>query len=116
MKQRATYGIDGPGVVRAHIVLGLLLTAIAAIGFGWSRPHRLPAAVSIGAACAAFLLLVVAAVMLWASLVGKKRVRDRLVAALALSGDRAGARRRLRPGIGADRLRQETHVRHGRRR
>jgi arsenite methyltransferase len=85
--KRAKYGIDAPGVVRAHIVLGVLLAWAATIGFAWPKPNPIPASVSIGAAAAAVLLLVVAAVMLRSSLVGKKRVSDRLVAALALSGD-----------------------------
>lgn len=87
MKQRAKYGIDAPGVVRAHIVLGSLLALAAAIGFAWPVPNPIPASLSIGAAVVAALLLLYAAVMLRSSLVGKKRVRDRLVAALALSGN-----------------------------
>jgi arsenite methyltransferase len=84
MEQRAKYGIDAPGVVRAHFLLGSALAVIAAIGFAW--PHRIPQALSIGAAVGAAIVLLYGAVMLWSSLVGKKRVRDRLVAALALSG------------------------------
>jgi arsenite methyltransferase len=87
MKQRATYGIDAPGIVRTHIVLGSILALIACIGLVWPRPNLIPAALSIGAAAVAALLLFGAAVMLGSSLVGKKRVRDRLVAALALSGN-----------------------------
>jgi ubiquinone/menaquinone biosynthesis C-methylase UbiE len=87
MKQRANYGIDAPGVVRAHIVLGSLLALAAVIGFAWPVPNPIPASLSIGAAVVAALLLLYAAVMLRSSLVGKKRVRDRLVAALALSGN-----------------------------
>src|ERR1700722_2676471 len=86
MKQRAQYGIDAPGVVRAHIVLGCALAVIASVGFAWPQPNPVPTSVSIGAACIAALLLV-GAVMLASSLVGKKRVRDRLVTALALSGN-----------------------------
>lgn len=84
MKQRATYGVDAPGIVRAHIVLGALMALIAAIGFALPK---VPASASIGAAFAAAVLLAYAAVMLSSSLVGKKRVRDRLVEALALSGN-----------------------------
>ena len=87
MKQRAQYGIDAPGVVRAHIVLGCALAVIASVGFAWPQPNPVPTSVSIGAACIAALLLLVGAVMLASSLVGKKRVRDRLVTALALSGN-----------------------------
>jgi arsenite methyltransferase len=87
MKQRATYGVDAPGIVRAHIVLGALMALIAAIGFALPKPNPVPASASIGAAVAAAVLLAYAAVMLRSSLVGKKRVRDRLVEALALSGN-----------------------------
>ena len=87
MNQRARYGIDAPGVFRAHIVLGSLLALIASIGLAWPEPSAFPASLSIAAAAIAALLLFYAAVMLRSSLVSKKRVRDRLVAALALSGD-----------------------------
>jgi SAM-dependent methyltransferase len=86
MKQRAAYGIDAPGVVRAHIVFGCILAAIAAIGFIWPRPNPVPMALSIGVALIAGLLLFYGAVMLRSSLVGKKLVCDRLVTALALCG------------------------------
>jgi SAM-dependent methyltransferase len=86
MKQRATYGIDAPGVVRAHIVGGFALAAVAAIGFVLPPPNPIPMPLSIGAALFAALLLFYAAVMLRSSLVSKKRVCDRLISALALSG------------------------------
>ena len=86
MKQRAKYGVDAPGVVRAHIVFGSLLALIATIGFALPKPNPVPASVSIGAAFVAAVLLLYAAVMLKSSLVSKMRVRDRLVEALALSG------------------------------
>ena len=85
MEQSAKYGVDAPRVVRAHIVAGFLLAAIAATGL--ALPNILPAPASIGAASIAALLLFYAAVMVRSSLVGKKRIRDRLVAALALSGN-----------------------------
>ena len=87
MRQRANYGIDAPGVFRAHIVFGSLLALTASIGLAWPSPHSIPASLSIGAALVAALLLSYAAVMLRSSRVGKKRVRDRLVDALALSGN-----------------------------
>ena len=86
MKQRAQYGIDAPGVVRGHIVFGCVLAAMAAIGFALPRPKPVPVSVSIGAAFVAAVLLFYAAVMVRSSLVSKRRVCDRLVAALALSG------------------------------
>lgn len=84
MKQRATYGIDAPGVLRAHIVFGCILAVTAATGFAWQ--NVIPVWVSIGIAFVAALLLFYAAVMLRSSLVGKRRVCERLVASLALSG------------------------------
>lgn len=87
MKQRARYGIDAPGVFRAHVIFGCVLATAAAVGFAWPQPNPIPASFSIGAAFFAALLLLYAAVMLESSLVGKKRVRDRLVAALALTGN-----------------------------
>jgi arsenite methyltransferase len=87
VKRRANYGVDAPGIVRAHIVVGSILALIAAIALAWPKPNPIPASLSIGAASVALLLFFGAAVMLRSSLVGKKRVRDRLVAALALSGN-----------------------------
>lgn len=86
-KQRAKYGIDAPGVVRTNIVIGFVLALIATIDFTWPKPGPIPASLSISAAATAALALFYAAVMLRSSLVGKMRVRDRLVAALALSGN-----------------------------
>jgi ubiquinone/menaquinone biosynthesis C-methylase UbiE len=86
-KRRAHYGIDAPGVVRAHIILGAVLAVIALAGFVWPSMTPISAAVNIGVAAVAGLLLFYAAVMLRASLVSKMRVRDRLIAALALSGN-----------------------------
>lgn len=85
--QAVNYGIDAPGVVRAHIVIGAVLAVVAAICFAVPRPNPIPASLTISAAATAAVLLFYGAVMLWSSLVGKKRVRDRLIAALALSGD-----------------------------
>jgi hypothetical protein len=87
MNPRAKYGIDAPGVVGAHIVVGSLLALIATIGLAWPKPNPAPLSLSVGAASLAVLFLFAAAVMLRSSLVSKRRVRDRLVAALALSGD-----------------------------
>jgi arsenite methyltransferase len=84
MKQRANYGVDAPGLVGILIVVGSVSALITVAGLAW--PSFVPAPLSIGAAAFAALLLLYAAVMLRSSLVSKKRVRDRLVAALALSG------------------------------
>jgi SAM-dependent methyltransferase len=87
MRQRAKYGIDAPRVVRAYVVFGVLLALPALIDLAWPGSNPIPAPWRIGAALFAALLLAWAAVMLRSSLVGKMRVRDRLVDALALSGN-----------------------------
>jgi hypothetical protein len=71
----------------AHVVVGFLLALTASIGLAWPAASPLPAPLNGGAACIAAVVLFWAAVMLWSSLVAKKRIRDRLVAALALSGN-----------------------------
>src|SRR5437870_7967809 len=86
MQQRAHYGVDAPGLVGILIVVGSASALLAAAGLGWPEPRLVPASVGIGAAIVAALLIFYAAVMLRSSFVSKKRVRDRLVAALALSG------------------------------
>jgi ubiquinone/menaquinone biosynthesis C-methylase UbiE len=87
MGQGASYGIDAPGVVRGHFILGSVLAVIAAAALVLPRPAIIPPSVGIGIGCLAGVLLLYGAVMLWSSLVGKKRVRDRLVVALALKGN-----------------------------
>jgi ubiquinone/menaquinone biosynthesis C-methylase UbiE len=83
MSQRATYGIDAPGAVRANIALGVVFVAAAAAGAAWAIPAwAIGIAVFLAALCFFY-----AAVMLWSSLVAKKRLCARLVAALALRGD-----------------------------
>ena len=84
---RAEYGIDAPGLVGAHLIFGLLLALIAAIGLAWPEPNPVPLSLSVGAAAVAAVLFIGAAVLLRSSLVSKKRVCDRMVAALALSGN-----------------------------
>ncbi len=86
MKPRAKYGIDAPKVVRRFIIFGVLLASPALKELAWPGSSVVPAPWRIGAAVIAALLLAWAAVMIWSSLVGKIRVRDRLVDALALSG------------------------------
>src|SRR5690242_1799403 len=76
-----------PAWFAAISFFGILLAVAAAIGFAVPRPSPIPASLTLSAAATAAILLFYGAVMLWSSLVGKKRVRDRLVAALALSGN-----------------------------
>jgi SAM-dependent methyltransferase len=88
MSRRATYGIDAPGAVRANIVLGIVFAIIAAAGSAWAISASAIStwAVTVATPLAA-LCFFYAAVMLWSSLIGKKRLCERLVAALALRGD-----------------------------
>jgi arsenite methyltransferase len=86
MTSHAHYGVDAPGVFRANLVLACLLGSAAIAGLAWPVLNPVLVWLSAGAAVLAALFLFLAAVMLWSSLVGKKRVRDRLVAALDLSG------------------------------
>jgi SAM-dependent methyltransferase len=83
----AKYGVDAPGLVRAHLIFGFLAAMGAMIGLAWPKPNPVSEFLTVGAAAVAVILFAGAAVMLRSSLVGKKRVRDRLVAALALSGN-----------------------------
>ncbi len=85
-QRRAIYGVDAPGLVCALIVLGLGLALTSAIVLVGLAPSFVPAISSLVAAPLAALFLFYAAVMLRSSLVGKMCIRDRLVAALALSG------------------------------
>lgn len=87
MSAAARYGIDAPGVVQANILLGGLLAAAALAALIGPKLGGPSFWFGIGAAIAASVLLFLAGVMLWSSHVGKKRVCDRLVAALALSGN-----------------------------
>jgi arsenite methyltransferase len=86
MKQRAHYGLDAPGLVGGLIVVGSAAGLLAIAGLAWPKPGLVPPPIGMGAAVVAALLLFYAAVMLRSSFVSKRRVRDRLVAALALSG------------------------------
>ena len=81
----ASYGIDAPGVVRANIAFGVVFALAAGAGFAW--PRLVPLWVLTGAAFLGALCFFYAAVMLWSSLVSKKRLCERLVTALALGGD-----------------------------
>jgi SAM-dependent methyltransferase len=85
VRQCAKYGIDAPRVVQACIAFGLLLTTPGLTALAWPGSNIVPAPWRIAAAALGVLLIAWAAVMLSSSLVGKMRVRDRLVDGLALS-------------------------------
>lgn len=87
MKQRANYGIDAPGVVRGLLGFGTL-AALAAIGSAlFAKPDTLIFAVWPNEAIAAGCMLLAGGSMVFSSLVSKERIRDRLVNALALTGN-----------------------------
>lgn len=87
MNARARFGIDAPGMVRANFALGALLVLAAAAGQPLLDASPIPPRLSFGAAIGGGLFVLLGTVMLWSSLVGKKRVCDRLVKSLALSGN-----------------------------
>ena len=87
MKQRANYGIDAPGVVRMMLAAGVLMALAAVAGFFYAKPDTLVGQLAPNAAVIAFFLFLSSGTMLWSSLWGKMGVRDKLVRALALTGD-----------------------------
>ena len=112
---KADYGIDAPEVLKSMAIRGGVFAGFGVVIWLMNRasmPGRAMAMlVLLGAIGAVYL--VVAAVMFWSSRVGKLRVRDRLLDALALRGDEkvldvgcgrglflVGAARRLTTGRG----------------
>lgn len=87
MRLDTSYGIDAPGMVRAHFLLAIVLAITALACYLWPEPSTVTLRAACGAAIAVAILLFGACVMLYSSLVGKQRVCDRLVAALELSGN-----------------------------
>ena len=76
VRRAADYGIDAPGVVRNLALLGAACGAMAFYG-PRLRGLAVPAAVFLGEA----------ALMVWSSRVGKRRVVRRMLDALGLRGD-----------------------------
>ena len=81
MQPPADYGIDAPNVVRNLAVAAVVALGLAA-AFGVWFPPFFWAFLFPGLSCAA-----TAGLMLWGSKVGKLRLRDRVLDALALHGD-----------------------------
>ena len=128
---RADYGIDAPGVIRnlaITAVCGLAVFATAAVGW-WSgfihvpfgsidvQVGLAPTGLGLGLVCGG-----IAASMLWSSIFGKLRAREKLLDLIPLSGDERvldvgcgrglmliGAAHRLRTGraVGIDIWRSE---------
>lgn len=86
-RQGAKYGIDAPRVVRVYIISAALLAFPTLINLVGLLSTPIPAPWCIGTGLLAALLFAWAVVMLWSSLAGKIRVRDRLINALNLVGD-----------------------------
>jgi arsenite methyltransferase len=86
MTQRANYGVDAPGLVIILVGVGAVLSLVTLSALAWPKLMPLSESVGLGAGVVAAVCFAYAIVMLRSSLVSKKRVRDRLVAALALTG------------------------------
>jgi arsenite methyltransferase len=89
ISKQADYGIDAPPVIRNLALIGL-----ASIAAGVVLNRRIAAAQSTLAAIlliwgvvAGVSMLITAGLMVWSSKVGKLRLRERLIDALALRGD-----------------------------
>jgi hypothetical protein len=112
---KADYGIDAPAALKSTVTAGLVFALFGAIIWYMNRaltPARAVAMLGVlGAIGIAYLM--VAAVMVWSSRVGKLRVRDRVLSSLEFRGDEKvldvgcgrglfliGAARRLTSGRG----------------
>src|SRR5438105_2272285 len=87
--RRPTYGIDAPGVVRNLALIGGACVVLAILLFFVLQPS-LPALAHIllhTGLWPGVSFLLTAAVILWASLSGKFRERDRLLNAIPWRGD-----------------------------
>ncbi len=87
INQKPDYGLDGPGLVRALLVVGLVSAIVGLLLLRWvPNAHAADAAgyalVSFGLLCFTF-----ASLMFASSRFGKFRARDRLLAGLKLRGD-----------------------------
>jgi arsenite methyltransferase len=86
---KANYGIDAPEMLKSMATRGLVFGLFGFVIWFMNRtlaPHRALAMLGVLGAIGAVYLLV-AAVMLWSSRVGKLHVRDRLLGSLELRGD-----------------------------
>jgi SAM-dependent methyltransferase len=81
MEPRADYGIDAPGVVRNFFLLAGACFVAAGLA-AWLLPWLL-----FPPLCVGLTFGLQGGVMLWGSKVGKLRLRDRVLDALALRGD-----------------------------
>lgn len=84
---KADYGVDAPGVVLRFVIIALVGMIFAVIAPYIVSTRELAIRVASMGRTTAIWCAVIAAVMVWGSRVGKLRLRDRLLAGLALRGD-----------------------------
>ncbi|MBS1911300.1 MAG: class I SAM-dependent methyltransferase [Bacteroidetes bacterium] len=86
---QARYGIDAPTVLRNLVVLGIGCIAVGIAAQFVAYAQRLGWLAVAGGICAVSgaWFLMSAGVMLWGSLIGKMRLRDRVLALVELRGD-----------------------------
>ena len=83
------YGIDAPKLVRRFAVRGGVMVVFAALLYYSNRNSSPAAAVSIGSMLLSIgvTFLLISALMVWSSRVGKLKVRDRILDSLPWRGD-----------------------------
>jgi arsenite methyltransferase len=88
-KQAPDYGLDGPGVVYAIFIVGLVGSIVGFLLVRWTSSQHAGATVLLAHAVRifGFFCLIVASLMFASSRFGKFHARDRLLARLKLRGD-----------------------------
>jgi arsenite methyltransferase len=83
------YGIDAPKLVRRFAVRGGVMVVFAALLYYANRNSSPAAATSIGSMLLSIgvTFLLISAIMVWSSRVGKLKVRDRILGTLPWRGD-----------------------------
>lgn len=84
---RADYGVDAPGVVLRFVIVAFVGMVFAVSAPFLVKERDLALRIASMGRTAAIWCSVCATVMVWGSRVGKLRLRDRILAGLALRGD-----------------------------
>jgi SAM-dependent methyltransferase len=84
---RPDYGIDAPRDLRRNALYGLSGAVMGGILLWLASGGPLGVFLGVVSLGSSILLLIICALMLWGSLVGKLRVRDQVIAALPWRGD-----------------------------
>ena len=84
---KADYGVDAPGVVLRFVIIAVVGMVFAVIAPWVVSSRELSLRVASMGRTTAIWCSISATVMVWGSRVGKLRLRDRLLASLALRGD-----------------------------